>query len=240
MNPNYLSCIVRSEKPDAYIRAVVKSIEQAGMRKRIKIAFDEWNLRSWHHPGFSGHNARKVDYDDPQVIALIGERNKGLEPSQYTMADALFCASFFNACLRNADDVVMANISPIVNQSGPLYVHPKGIVKRTHFHTMAMYANQLQPQVAKLQITADKLTYGKDSVAVVDAIATVDKTGENWAISLVNRHPSENVDCTVIIGDKPLNGKYKATILTGDSTSSYNDIEHPNRVAPKEVELSFK
>ncbi len=240
MNPDYMSCIVLSGKPDAHIQAVVKSIEQAGMRKQIKIAFDEWNLRSWHHPGFSGHIPRKVNYDDPEVIALIGERDKGLEPSQYTMADALFCASFFNACLRNADDVVMANISPFVNQSGPLYVHPKGIVKRTHFHTMAMYSNQLQPQVAQSEFISDTLTNGKDSIAVVDAIATVDKKGENWAISLVNRHPSEDVACTVKLGDKAINGKFKATILTGVSPESYNDIEESNRVIPKELEIKFE
>jgi len=34
---------------------------KTGMRDRIKISFDEWNLRSWHHPGFprgsvSNHN----------------------------------------------------------------------------------------------------------------------------------------------------------------------------------------
>ena len=44
----------------------------------------------------------------------------------------------------------------------------------------------------------------------------------------------------VTMGDKLLNGIYKAKILTGESTDSYNDIEHPNRVAPKEVELKFK
>jgi alpha-L-arabinofuranosidase len=42
------------------------------------------------------------------------------------------------------------------------------------------------------------------------------------------------------MGDKLLNGTYKAKILTGESTDTYNDIEHPNRVAPKEVELKFK
>ena len=56
----------------------------------------------------------------------------------------------------------------------------------------------------------------------------------------MNRHPSENIECKVSIGDKLLNGTYKAKILTGESTDSYNDIEHPNRVAPKELELRFK
>ena len=72
----------------------------------------------------------------------------------------------------------MANIAPLVNQTGPLYVHPKGIVKRTHFHTMAMYANELEEYVSNAEINGSKLTDGKDSVSVIDAIATVDKKGE--------------------------------------------------------------
>jgi len=238
--PDYLSCMMLSEKPDAHIGAVIKSINKAGMRGRIKIAFDEWNLRSWHHPGFSGHRARKVDYDDPAVVALIKARDKSLDPSLYTMADALFCASFFNACFRHANDVTMANISCLVNQTGPLYVHPKGIVKRTHFHTMSMYANLLKERVAKADVTAGKLTDGKRTVAVVDAVATTNKAGKSWAVSLVNRHPSDPVTCTVKIGDALLDGVYKATILTGESADSYNDIGHPDRVAPKKIKLKFK
>ena len=134
----------------------------------------------------------------------------------------------------------MANIAPLVNQTGPLYVHPKGVVKRTHFHTMAMYANELEEYISDVDTSGSKLADDKDSVSVIDAIATVDKKGRNWAISLVNRHPSENLECKVSIGDKLLNGTYKAKILTGESTDSYNDIEHPNRVAPKELELRFK
>ena len=134
----------------------------------------------------------------------------------------------------------MANIAPLVNQTGPLYVHPDGVVRRTHFHTMSMYVNELQEYVSDTEISGSKLTDGKDSVSVIDAIATVDSEGKNWAVSLVNRHPSENLECIVTMGDKLLNGTYKATILTGETTDSYNDIENPNRVAPKEVELKFK
>jgi alpha-N-arabinofuranosidase len=210
------------------------------MRRRIKIAFDEWNLRSWHHPGFSGHQARKVDYQDPGIIALIKARDKSLDPSLYTMADALFCASFFNACLRNAEDVTMANIACIVNQTGPLYAHPKGIVKRTHFHTMAMYANLLQANVARTQVNSDRLTHGKSSVAMVDAIATVDESGKKWAVAMMNRHPSKEVTCTLKMAELLVDGTYRATVLTGDSLDAYNDIEHPNRVAPQEIMLTFK
>ena len=84
-----------------------------------------------------------------------------------------------------------------------------------------------------------KLSDGKDSVSVIDAIATVDEKGENWSISLVNRHPSENIDCKVTIGEQQINGIYKAKMLTGKSINTYNDIQNPNRVIPKEIELKF-
>jgi alpha-L-arabinofuranosidase len=238
--PDYLTCMMLSEKPDAHLCAVVGSVEEAGMRGRITIAFDEWNLRSWHHPGFSGHHPREVDHQDPEVMALLKARDKSLEPSLYTMADALFCASFFNACLRNASDVTMANIACLVNQTGPLYVHPEGVVRRTHFHAMAMYANLLQTHVAGANIESGRLTQGGSSVAMVDAIATVDDSGKNWAVAIMNRHPSEEVTCTLDLGALPIDGTHKATILTGDSPDAYNDIEHPHRVAPRVTELTFE
>lgn len=163
-----------------------------------------------------------------------------MEPSIYTLSDALFSASFLNACLRHSDDIVMANIAPLVNQTGPLYVHPKGIVKRSHFYTIEMYANELEKYVSSTDVKSNRLSDGVDSVAVIDVIATVDEKGNSWAISLVNRHPSETQNCKVTLGDKPLNGSYTAKILTGESTDSYNDITHPNRVIPKEVELKFR
>ena len=60
-----------SEKPESYIRSVISQIKNAETKgqidkRQIKIAFDEWNLRSWHHPGFQ--RFEKVDYDDPEII----------------------------------------------------------------------------------------------------------------------------------------------------------------------------
>ncbi len=241
--PNYLSCMMLSEKPELYIKNIISQIQTAEKKgqineSQIKIAFDEWNLRSWHHPGFQ--RFEKVDYKNPEIIKLIKARDKSLDPSIYNLSDALFSASFLNSCLRNSEYISMANIAPLVNQTGPLYVHPEGIVRRTHFHTMSMYVNKLEEYVSNTKTTGSKLNYGKDTVSVIDAIATVDKKGENWAISLVNRHPSENLECKISMGDKLLNGIYKATILTGETTDSYNDIENPNRVEPKDLELKFK
>ncbi len=166
------------------------SLENAGMGDRLKITFDEWNLRAWQHPGFP-RNAVE-NYEDPEILNFVDQRIKENDlASQYTMADALFAASFFNACLRQSENV-----------------------------NMAMYSNLLEDRMAEVKSISGKLIHDNDSVAVVDAIATVDKTGSNWAISLINRHPLDHVDCTVKMGDKLLNGTFKATVLTCDSPDS--------------------
>jgi alpha-L-arabinofuranosidase len=145
LTPDYLTCILRSGGPEATLTRVIRLLQDAGYRGRIKIAFDEWNLRGWHHPGFP--RKRVSDPADPTVAELIRAREKNAIASQYSMADALFSASFLNACLRHAEDVGMANIAPIVNTRGPLFVHPKGLVKRTTFHVLSLYANELQDRL---------------------------------------------------------------------------------------------
>lgn len=236
LTPDYVSCILRSGGPETTITRVIELLEEAGCRGRIKIAFDEWNLRGWHHPGFP--RKQVSDPNDPAVAGLIRARDRNAIASQYTMSDALFSASFLNACLRHADDVGMANIAPIVNTRGPLYVHPKGLVKRTTFHTLALYANQLESRVARLEQEAGMLVRGNEFIPVIDAVATVDGAGRNWAIALVNRHPSNEVACTVKMKDVPLEGTHRATILAGDSPDAYNDVEHPDRVWPERTQLT--
>lgn len=261
LSPDYLNCMMLSEGPEKTISDVIDVIEEAGFRGKIKIAFDEWNLRAWHHPGFMRKKA--CDPTDPKVRAFIKKRDLNADATQYTMADALFSASFLNACLRHAEDVSMANIAPIVNTRGPLHVHPKGIVRRTTFHTLAMYACELESRVGKLRVETGTLKRDEEAMArvikrldpfngkrlsdntmqpipVIDAIATVDDTGKRWAIALVNRHPSEEVACTVKIKDTLLEGAYEAKVLVGDSADAFNSVEHPHRVVPAKIDIEFK
>ncbi len=238
LTPDYLSCIMHSEGPENTIRRVVRLLEEAGVRGRTRIAFDEWNLRGWHHPGFP--RKQVSDASDPAVAQFIRNRRKNDIASQYTMADALFSASFLNACLRHAEDVGMANIAPIVNTRGPLYVHPKGIVRRTTFHVLAMYANLLQPHVAACEVESFPLANAKVSVPLVDGVATVDASGKAWSLALVNRHPDQAVACTVRLGNAPVEGTHEATVLSGESADAFNDVEKPDRVVPKKTQVRFR
>ena len=48
-------------------------------------------------------------------------------------------------------------MAPVVNTRGPLFVHPKGVVRRTHFHVMSMYANRLQPNQVECWVDCEDL-----------------------------------------------------------------------------------
>jgi alpha-N-arabinofuranosidase len=226
---SYAACMMRTVEPEGQIAATERIIEASGFKGRIGIAFDEWNLRGWHHPGlpvaFSPANIKARDRNDL--------------PATYTMADAVFSACFLNTCLRHGDTVTMAAIAPIVNVRGPLYVHPKGIVKRTTFHVMAMYSNLLGTKTASAKLTSDPYVHGGGSAPALDAIATCNEMRRAWRIVLVNRHASRPIDCSVTLGQRPLNGTFRATVLVGDSPDACNDVDRPERVVPQNAELRF-
>jgi alpha-N-arabinofuranosidase len=227
---DFATCMMRSTQPEQSIVAVEKLLDSSGFKGRITIAFDEWNLRGWHHPGLmTGFTP-----------ADIKARDRNDLNATYTMADAVFSACFLNSCLRHADTVKMANIAPLVNTRGPLFVHPKGLVKRTTFHLMSMYANLLGPRVAKAVVTSEPFRHGIAAVPAVDTVATCDAARKVWRIAQVNRHPTADANCGLQFDGTPASGTCWATVLSGDSLEAFNDVERPDRVTPRKVELTFQ
>lgn len=232
-NPSdYLTCMRFSVMPESRIQNTISILKQTGYDKKIKIAFDEWNLRSWHHPG---HGSRFEKQD-------IEARDLNDDNSTYTMADALFSASFLNSCLRNSDYVSMACMAPVVNTRGPLFVYPGGIVKRTTFHVMSMYSNLLLPNILPVQINSDILSVPSANrqiaIPAVDAIVTCSDDKKTLSIAVVNKNPEKPVEINLGLGN--VSGKIEAVILSGDSTEAYNDIDNPDRVIPERKQMIMK
>jgi alpha-N-arabinofuranosidase len=223
---DYCTCIARTGQVEARIRATEQIIAVAGYEGQIGIAFDEWNLRGWHHP-------------DGNSPAAIQARDRNDRNATYTMADAVFSAGFLNTCLRHAQTVRMANMAPVVNARGPLYVHPDGLVKRTTYHVLHMYANLLAENVADPWVTSDPFVHAGSSVPALDAMVTCDSAMQQWRLALINRHPEQELTCSVSIGSQPLEGRYPATTLAGDSPDAFNDVDHPDRVVPVTGVLQF-
>jgi alpha-L-arabinofuranosidase len=224
---DYLTSILRIPQIEAAIRLTEQVIAVAGYEGKIGIAFDEWNLRGWHHP----------DGNTPGAIAA---RDLNDLNHTYTMADAIFSASFLNTCLRHSDTLQMANFAPVVNARGPLFVHSSGVVRRTTFHVLSMYANLLAERLAESFTISEPITADNPSVPALDGLATCDPAMSRWQLALVNRHPEQTLACKVLLSGRPLQGQHAATILCGDSPDAYNDITQPDRVVPGRIQIGFQ
>ncbi len=184
-------------------------------------------MRGWHYP----------QGNSPEAIAA---RDRNDLNATYTMADAVFSAGFLNACLRHSDTVGMANMAPVVNTRGPLFVHPDGVVKRPTFHVLCMYANLLEANVVDTWISCVPLECVGKSVPAVDAVATCDDSMQAWSVALVNRHAETPATCYIYLGGRPLDGRWSMTTLCGDSPDAYNDLTHPDRVTPIATEVMIE
>lgn len=225
---SYLKCMMSTDRPERDIRKTISILETAGYGGgQIKIAFDEWNLRYWYHPG---HGNFRGGFD-------IEARNDNDISSTYTMADAVFAGCFLNSCLRHSDVVKIACFSPIVNTRGAICTREDGILRRTSYYAFHMYANRLEKYVVPISIQSELLNGEDDCTEVIDASLTSNEEGTHFVYAVINKDPLQ--DRAVSLAGMKLPKKVKAVSLKGRSADDFNDFgdEH---VIPEEVVLDTR
>ncbi len=240
----YDQCMAYTADLEAPVRRVRGLLMAYGLEKRIRIAYDEWNLRGWHHPNVHTREQglTKEDYLYP--------RDKNDWNATYTMADAVYSACFLNMALRNADLVGMANFAPVVNTRDAIYTYDGGIVLRPTYHVFDLYANRLGEEVLATRAEDVPLWQvprkegGTAEIETVDLVATRRRDG-TIAVAAVNRHSSQEQIATLnLAGARSV----QVTTLAGQAPDDYNDVgrahcvpvENPEAVAavtPDQVTL---
>jgi alpha-L-arabinofuranosidase len=227
----YEVCVAHSGYPEKQIQRMEHVLGALRMLGTVRIAFDEWNLRGWHHPSFLAK--------DPNVQ----ERDQNDDNSTYTMADAVFASRFLNTCLRHCTTVGMANFSPVVNTRGAIFTHGDGLVLRSTYHVFDLYANHTGPEV--LDVWVDSPFFMVDEqdafrardwyepvarVPYLDATATFDRQSRLVSVAMTNLHADAAVACRLELSGATAGREATVRTLNGATTSSYNDIEHPNDI----------
>lgn len=224
-NPaSYEQCMAFTDHIDHAVCEVRGMLAALKLDKKIKIAFDEWNLRSWHHP-----NVHTIQ-QGVGAESYITPRDKNDDNSLYTMADAVFTACFLNAMNRNCDIVGMANFAPVLNTRGCIYSYDDGIVLRSTYHVFDLYVNKLGDTVIDLweqgdmpMMTVPHKHGGTRTVNCLDLLATTFSDKPGVAVAAVNKD-AQNPHTISIPLEKPV----RVTLLTlnGDSKDAYNDVGH--------------
>ena len=216
----YDKCMDYTRHTGDAIRRTRGLLTALGLDKRIRIAFDEWNLRGWYHPNV--HTAIPAKEKEKYLYP----RDDNDINSIYTMADAVFSACFLNECLRNADIVGMANFAPVVNTRGAIFTYDGGIVKRSTYYVFEMYVKYMGDTVIDSYATGCE-KYRIDSegargeVDCIDTVATLNSANGSVAISLINKHADEEKEIKVFVGE---HRNARVVTLSGRDKDDYNDV----------------
>ena len=225
-NPaNYEQCMAFTADLDTDLQKVRGLLTAFGLEKQIKIAYDEWILRSWHHPNV--HALKQGRTKDEYVTP----RDKNDINSTYTMADAVFTACFLNILNRNCDIVGMANFAPIINTRGCIYTHEGGIVLRSTYHVFDLYVNYLGDEILDgwmedqetMRVTAKD--GHEEVVPVLDVLPTRMSGSGMIAIAAVNKHASEARTLTLTAEGCGSATQYRVITVNGESVDAYNDMD---------------
>ena len=214
---DYETMMGRTGKIAGSISRVRGTLAMLGLEKKIKIAYDEWNPRGWHHPGIHTNLGYGLENDE-----YVKVRDKNDTNSTYTMADAVFTACFLNECIRNCDVVQMANFAPMLNTTGPIYTYDGGIVKRSTYYVFELLTHHMGDVAVDLWADETPVeTMGGADVPMLDLAAALRSDGA-LTVSAVNKSDASSREVSFVLPE----GYSSATVYTlnGPSKDSYNDV----------------
>jgi alpha-N-arabinofuranosidase len=214
----YNEYMTSSELLDARLSAyegVIRAVQlERGSKRPIHIAVDEWN--SWHRSG-------------GQVI----------NESIYNLADALVTAMHFNAFIRHAKSVRMANIAQIVNILAPIFTKPDGLFLQTIFYPFELYSQFAGTTALDVHWDGDTFSAGEyTGVRTLDVTATLDAERKQLAIFVVNRSATDGAETTVSLAEGRFNGAVQVYTVNGADVTTENSFAQPGAVHTWETQTA--
>ena len=188
----------------------------------IHIAVDEWN--TWYR-------TRSKEDGGPS-------RNQ-LEEI-YNLEDALVTAMHFNAFIRHAQSVKMANIAQIVNVIAPIFTRKDGLVLQTTFYPFELYAATCGQTALDVWYEGEAFSGGKYSaLPLLDLSATLNPRKNQVVLYAVNRSPDKTLETCIELNAGRFDGKTRVVTINGQDIKAENTFEKPNQVVAEERLISI-
>lgn len=201
----------------AYVRGMKRSA------KRIYVCFDEWNV--WYR----SRGARDGRW----------QRAPHLLEETYNLEDALVCAQYLNAFIRNADIVKIACLAQIVNVIAPVLTSRDGLLLQSIYWPFVLYAENAKGISLRPILACSTYDAGERGQApVIDASASYDPGSGTLSVFFVNRHQEQDVELLVSLGDRRVSNVVAASIVTGGDPKACNTWEAPETVMPRGASAS--
>ncbi len=193
------------ERLSAYEGLIRAARLASKLERPVHIAVDEWNVMY-----------RKKDVMHHEI---------------YNLEDALVIAMHFNAFIRHAASVRMANLAQIVNCIAPILTRSDDLVRQTIFYPFELYSRVSGPEALDVHWDGDTFGGGgRTGVRVLDVSATLDPTGRELAVFAVNRSETEAAEVEIRLADGRFDGPVRIETVTGPDIKAENTFDVPDRV----------
>ncbi|MBM3499531.1 MAG: hypothetical protein FJX74_12765, partial [Armatimonadetes bacterium] len=181
---------------------------------RMPLMFDEWNV--WTQL------ANAQGYED-----------------FYQLRDGLYAVGVLNALVRLGDRVPGAHLAQTVNVLGALRTDATRAVASPIALAFQLHAEHSGPWRAgvTLDTPSTPVPGATGDLPLVDAVATLSEDRQTLHLVLLNRHPTEDVACSLTLdGFAPSGGTL--TTMAGPAWDAINTFEQPDAVRLETRELA--
>ncbi|MBK8030739.1 MAG: alpha-N-arabinofuranosidase [Chloroflexi bacterium] len=199
------------------IEGLIQAVRlQRGITRPIAIAVDEWNV--WY-----------------RMQGTTREELHDLE-EKYNLEDALVVAMHFNAFIRHARSVKMANIAQIVNVLAPIFTSPDDLFLQSIFHPFELYSRNCGRIALDAYWSGDTFSSGDyTALRTLDVAATLDDRARKLSVFVVNRSATQAQETTLKLDGGQFTGTGCAWIVNGPDLKAENSFTDPNRVGTTEA-----
>jgi alpha-N-arabinofuranosidase len=192
------------------------------LEKVPAIAVDEWNVWYRTHPQYGGN---------PQKDHL---------EEKYNLEDALVAALHFNAFIRHAASVKMANLAQIVNVIAPVFTRPDGLFLQTIFFPFEIISSTCGPQALDIWWEGDTFSGGRyPALRSLDVSGTLNKSTKKAVLYVVNRSARNAQEVQIKLDQGRFTGKAQIYTVNGPDIKAENSFEQPDRVISQESHLAI-
>jgi alpha-N-arabinofuranosidase len=198
------------------IEGIIRGVKlDRHMQRDIPIAVGEWNV------------VYRTD---------LSQRSAGEEI--YNLEDALVAAMHFNAFIRHARTVRMANIAQVVNMIAPIRTRSDGLVLQTIFYPFELYSTHCGSAALNVFWTGDTFSGGGHSgVRVLDVSATLDEAQKRLVLFVVNRSEHDAAETEIQISAGRIAGVVDAFTVTGADIKIENTFDQPDGVGVRRFDV---
>jgi alpha-N-arabinofuranosidase len=194
----------------AFVRGMKRS------DRNVYLSFDEWNV--W----YKNHEMDGKWQRAPHLIEEV-----------YNLEDALVCAQYMNAFVRNADVVKIACLAQIVNVIAPILTRRNGLLIQSIYHPFALMAEHARGKSLRPALECPTYRAGnRGEVPVLDVAASLAEDG-SLSLFIVNRSQTEDAELVVRVADAAVTEISGVDVLTGNDPKAANSWENPNVVTPQ-------